>query len=111
MVQLSSVNAVLATDVNGDGRMDLVAGGNLFTFPPQFGRLDASYGHILLGNGRGDFQWVEQRSSGLNVKGQIKDIKEFTTPTNRLLLISQNNEKPVLLKLNRTNSKEKYVFK
>jgi hypothetical protein len=101
MVQLSSVNAVLAVDVNGDGNQDLVAGGNLFTFPPQFGRLDASYGHILLGDGKGGFKWVEQRSSGLNIKGQIKDIKAFNTPGNPLLLITQNDQKPVTLKLNR----------
>jgi hypothetical protein len=101
MVQLSSVNAVLAVDVNGDGNQDLVAGGNLFTFPPQFGRLDASYGHILLGDGKGRFKWVEQRSSGLNIKGQIKDIKAFNTPGNPLLLITQNDQKPVTLKLNR----------
>jgi enediyne biosynthesis protein E4 len=100
MVQLSSVNAVLPTDVNGDGKVDLVAGGNLFTFPPQFGRLDASYGHVLLGNGKGDFQWVEQRSSGLNIKGQIKDIKEFQTPQNHLLLITQNDGKPQMMKVN-----------
>jgi hypothetical protein len=100
MVQLSSVNAVLPTDVNGDGKIDLVAGGNLFTFPPQFGRLDASYGHVLLGNGKGDFQWVEQRSSGLNIKGQIKDIQEFQTPQNHLLLITQNDGKPQMMKVN-----------
>jgi hypothetical protein len=111
MVQLSSVNAVLPTDVNGDGKVDLVAGGNLFTFPPQFGRLDASYGHVLLGNGKGDFQWLEQRSSGLNIKGQIKDIKEFQTPQNHLLLITQNDGKPQMMKVNTNKPGEKYVFK
>jgi hypothetical protein len=88
-----------------------VAGGNLFTFPPQFGRLDASYGHVLLGNGKGDFQWVEQRSSGLNIKGQIKDIKEFQTPQNHLLLITQNDGKPQMMKVNTNKPGEKYVFK
>ncbi|HSC36936.1 MAG TPA: FG-GAP-like repeat-containing protein, partial [Chitinophagaceae bacterium] len=41
MVQLSSVNAVRCTDINGDGAPDLLLGGNDFDFPPQFGRLDA----------------------------------------------------------------------
>ena len=45
--QLSSVNAMYTTDVNGDGYADLIAGGNESWFPPQFGRLDASYGDIL----------------------------------------------------------------
>ncbi|RYY58979.1 MAG: VCBS repeat-containing protein, partial [Chitinophagaceae bacterium] len=42
--QLSSVNAICTTDINGDGKTDLLLGGNLFGFPPQFGQLDASYG-------------------------------------------------------------------
>ena len=34
MVQLSSVNAICPTDINGDGKTDLVMGGNMFDFPP-----------------------------------------------------------------------------
>ena len=47
-VQLSSVNAI-ALRINADSKADMmVLGGNRFTFPPQFGRLDASYGHLIL---------------------------------------------------------------
>ncbi|HET7898685.1 MAG TPA: FG-GAP-like repeat-containing protein, partial [Flavisolibacter sp.] len=63
-VQLSSVNAICPTDINGDGAVDLLLGGNLFTFPPQFGRLDASYGHLLLNNGKGNFTYVDNKTSG-----------------------------------------------
>ena len=42
MVQLSSVNAIAVTDLNKDNKPDLLMGGNLFDFPPQFGRLDGS---------------------------------------------------------------------
>ncbi|MEI9806409.1 MAG: hypothetical protein WDO16_00280 [Bacteroidota bacterium] len=38
MMQLSSVNAIQVVDINLDSRPDLVAGGNMFVFPPQFGR-------------------------------------------------------------------------
>jgi hypothetical protein len=98
-VQLSSVNAVLPTDINGDGKQDLVVGGNLFTFPPQFGRLDASYGQVLLGNGKGAFEPVDQKRSGLNLKGEIKDIQQIKGKTQQWLLITQNNEQPVLVKI------------
>ena len=47
-VQFSSVNAILCTDINHDGKIDLILGGNKFEFLPQFGRLDASYGHVLI---------------------------------------------------------------
>jgi len=99
MVQLSSVNAICTTDVNGDKKADLVLGGNLFDFPPQFGRLDGSYGHVLLNDGTGKFKWVEPSQSGLSVRGAIKDIKEVATAGKRLLLITQNGEQPVLFQL------------
>jgi enediyne biosynthesis protein E4 len=73
-VQFSSVNAIQCTDLNGDGYPDLVLGGNEFGFLPQFGRLDASFGHVLLGNGKGDWSWLEPAKSGLDLTGQIRDI-------------------------------------
>ena len=99
MVQLSSVNAISIADINGDKKADLVLGGNLFDFPPQFGRLDGSYGHVLLNDGTGKFKWIEPRQSGLSLRGAIKDIKEIATTSKRLLLITQNNEQPVLFQL------------
>jgi hypothetical protein len=59
MVQLSSVNAIACTDINGDGFPDLILGGNEFGFLPQFGRLDASFGDILLGDGKGNFTCLD----------------------------------------------------
>jgi hypothetical protein len=40
--QLSSVKAVLATDIDKDGDLDLLTGGNDYNLIPQFSRLDAS---------------------------------------------------------------------
>ncbi len=96
MVQLSSINAVCASDINNDGKADLVLGGNLFTFPPQFGRLDASYGHVLVNKGNGNFGWMENKASGVNLRGEIKDIKEVNTKTGKRFLFTQNDQAPVL---------------
>jgi hypothetical protein len=68
----------------------------MFTFPPQFGRLDASYGHVLVNNGKGDFTDVETKTSGINVKGEVKDIKEIKTKNERYYLFAQNDTLPVL---------------
>ena len=95
-VQLSSVNAICATDINGDGTVDLLLGGNLFTFPPQFGRLDASYGHLLLNNGKSGFTYVDTKTSGINLKGEIKDIRELSNRFGKNYLITQNDSVPVL---------------
>jgi enediyne biosynthesis protein E4 len=99
LVQLSSVNAICPTDVNSDGKTDLLLGGNLFTFPPQFGRLDASYGHVLLNNGKGAFTYLETKASGINVKGEVKDIREMNNKSGRFYLFTQNDSVPVLYRL------------
>jgi hypothetical protein len=97
--QFSSVNAILPTDMNGDGKLDLLLGGNLFTFPPQFCSLDASYGNILLNEGKRNFSVVAQRQAGIEWRGQVKDIKTISVKTGNLLLVLQNNEVPLLYRM------------
>ena len=65
--QLSCINTILCTDINKDGKTDLVLGGNQFHFQPQFARLDASYGHILLNKGKsnGKVLWEPYYTSTL----------------------------------------------
>lgn len=101
MVQLSCVNAILCTDINEDGKVDLLMGGNDFNFLPQFSSLDASYGHVLINKGKAQFDWLPSRESGLSVRGQIKDIKEIMIKEERQFLFLQNDDYPVLYKLNK----------
>lgn len=98
--QLSSVNALCVVDVNGDGKQDVIAGGNRFDFPPQFGRLDAGRGLVLLNRGRGELTAMGSRESGLNLRGSVKGIRVLETKRGRELLFTVNNEAPVLMKLN-----------
>jgi enediyne biosynthesis protein E4 len=99
MVQLSSVNAIEVIDINRDKKPDLVAGGNKFSFPPQFGRLDASCGHVLLNLGGGNFDYVEAKRSGLNLKGAIRDIREIKIKDKQYVLLVQNDDWPALYKI------------
>jgi len=96
MVQLSSVNAVLSTDINHDGHPDLILGGNEFGFLPQFGRLDGSFGHVLLGDGHGHFRYITADRSGLNLPGQIRDVAPLSGKDHLYLLFLQNDEFPAL---------------
>jgi hypothetical protein len=43
------VNAICPLDINNDGYIDLVLGGNQWVLP-QFTRLDSNFGSVLLGN-------------------------------------------------------------
>jgi hypothetical protein len=101
-VQLSSVNVIAIEDVNADGKPDLILGGNDFNLVPQFCRLDASYGHVLLNRGKRQFEWLYPDRSGLEPRGQIRDIVTINEKGERYLMILQNNEIPVLYRLNGT---------
>ncbi|MFI5187596.1 MAG: VCBS repeat-containing protein [Chitinophagales bacterium] len=105
MVQMSSVNAIHCMDVNDDGFIDLVLGGNQFDFQPQLERLDANMGDVLINDGKGNFQWTESSRTGLELRGQLRDIAEIHSGRKKYLLFLQNDEYPLLYRLN--NNKKK----
>ncbi|MBP6025110.1 VCBS repeat-containing protein [Ferruginibacter sp.] len=106
MTQLSCINAIQPIDVNGDGFIDLVTGGNQSGLLPQFEKLDASFGDVLINNGKGEFTWQESKKTGLNLRGELRDIVTIKKTTGTYLLFLQNNEFPFLYKLN-DNAKKK----
>ena len=72
--QFSCVCGISCQDVNGDGYIDILLGGNNFELKPQYSRLDASFGGLLLGNGKGDLTWTPYETSGFFIEGEIKPI-------------------------------------
>ncbi len=100
-VQLSSVHAILCTDIDGDGKTDLLMGGNQFHFQPQFARLDASYGHLLL-NRNGAFEWIAPAQSGLCIRGEIRKILAVKMAAKPVFFFLQNNESPLMYEVNTT---------
>lgn len=103
-VQLSSVNAIWCRDINADGRPDLVMGGNQFGFLPQFGRLDASFGHVLLNRGGRQFTYLTTAQSGVELRGQVRDIVAIKGGGKEQLLFLQNDAAPVLFRPNDARS-------
>ena len=98
-VQFSSLNAMVSTDVNTDGKLDLVMGGNQFGFLPQFGRLDANYGLVLINKGKRVLEVVEDKQSGLAITGQVRDMVLFQQGAQKKVLFLRNNQAPVFMKL------------
>jgi hypothetical protein len=95
-VQLSSLNDFAITDVNGDGIKDIIAGGNKFGFLPQFCRLDASYGSVLINDGKGNFKALSQSESGISIRGEVRGIKIFKQGKQQEVIFIQNNAKPAV---------------
>lgn len=99
--QLSCVCGISCTDLNGDGLTDLILGGNNYEFKPQYSRLDASYGSVLLNAGDGDFAWMDYEDSGFFVKDEVKHLEIFTAKDGKKYLITAiNNQKPKIHLLN-----------
>jgi hypothetical protein len=57
-------------------------------------------GDVLINNGTGGFTWIGAGKSGLNLRGQLRDIKEIHGHRKDYLLFLQNDEYPVLYQVN-----------
>ena len=69
--QYAPVYAIVSEDFNKDGNLDMVLFGNNDHFKLRLGKFDANYGTMLLGDGNGGFEYVNQLDSGLKIKGDI----------------------------------------
>ncbi len=102
MVQLSCVCGITCMDVNGDGLMDIILGGNNFEFKPQFSRLDANYGSLLLNKGNNEFEWEDYSKSGFFVRNEIKHIAQFEDKSGATYIITAiNNDIPKVFKISK----------
>ncbi|GJM34392.1 MAG: hypothetical protein DHS20C18_33930 [Saprospiraceae bacterium] len=98
-VQFSCVCGIYCADLNGDAQLDLVMAGNDSGFLPQFSKLDASFGHVLINQGNGDFSRMENRESGFFIRGDVKQFVKVTIGGEPYLLATINEQKPKLFKV------------
>ncbi|MEM8526485.1 MAG: VCBS repeat-containing protein [Bacteroidota bacterium] len=95
-VQFSCVCDIHCTDLNGDGAKDLVLGGNDAGFRPQFSKLDASFGHVLINQNNGTFKRISNKESGFFVRGDLKSLQAIQLGEKEYLIATLNNKRPVL---------------
>ena len=89
--QLSSINAILPRDVDGDGRLDLVTAGNLYASEVETPRNDAGIGLVLLGDGKGGFSPLPATESGFFAPGDVKDLAWVETAQGPLVFVANND--------------------
>ncbi|MCL6217290.1 VCBS repeat-containing protein [Zunongwangia pacifica] len=98
--QFSSIYAIETLDVNNDGNLDIIIAGNDYDLKPQFSRLDANYGLVLINDGNGHFKAETSEKTGLFFKGQVRDLKVIQNKKGeKCLLVGINNKKPKMYKL------------
>jgi len=86
-------------DVNKDTYPDIIEAGNWVDLLPQFSRVDASYGNVLINDGQGDFSTMPASNTGLYVPGETRDIISFKYKNEERFLFLENDDYPVMYKL------------
>jgi hypothetical protein len=100
-VQLSCVCSISCVDVNKDGFLDILMGGNNFEFKPQYSRLDANEGTLLINKEGLSFEWQDYNTSGFVVENEVKHLRQFKDKNGKIYVITAiNNEKPKIFKIN-----------
>jgi len=102
--QLAPVYGILATDVDQDGHVDLLFAGNFDGFKPEIGRMAASHGLVLRGDGKGRFRPVRGDASGFVVPGQSRDIARVRTAHGDMFVVARNNDRPLIFRGNRAKA-------
>ena len=98
--QIAPVYGVLASDVDGDGKPDLLLAGNFDGVKPEIGKMSAGYGLYLRGDGKGHFTPERELQSGFFVPGQARDIQRVRTRTGSVYVVARNNDRPLIFRSN-----------
>ena len=99
--QYAPVYSILSLDANNDGKKDLLLAGNNSWTRIKFGRYSANHGILLIGDGKGNFSYVSQVNSGLNVRGNVRSILEIKTGDGAKIFFGMNNGPVLSYRLNR----------
>jgi hypothetical protein len=75
--QFAPVTQILVNDYDNDGKPDMLLLGNRSDNRLKLGSMDANYGCLLKGDGKGGFTYVTQDASGLSVLGDVKSAIEI----------------------------------
>jgi hypothetical protein len=97
--QIAPVYGLLAEDITGDGKLDLLLAGNFEGFKPDIGPLNAGRGLLLQGDGKGGFTPIPPSRSGFRVTGQARGIARARAgASGTLYIVARNNESPLVFR-------------
>lgn len=86
--QMTPIFTFETADFDNDGIKDFYAGGNFYRLKPEIGRHDGLQGGYFKGLGKGKFRYVTPTASGLQAKGEVRDVKTIDNQ----LIIARNNQ-------------------
>ncbi len=92
LAQVSKVMVLRTEDIDKDGQLDVILGGNFNGASMYQARYDAFFGLILKGNGKGGFKALIPTDTGFLQEGDVRDIKTVRTPKGPLYFVTRNSD-------------------
>ncbi|WP_229208913.1 VCBS repeat-containing protein [Dyadobacter luticola] len=82
-------------DANGDRLPDVLMMGNFYNPNIQMGRYDADFGTVLINRGNCDFS--AEPIHGLQIKGQVKKLRNIKLKSGNAIVAARNDDKLVVI--------------
>jgi enediyne biosynthesis protein E4 len=97
--QESKIFGLIAVDLDGDGKKDILSGGNYFSYRVQLGRSDASLGLFMKGISNQNFLVIDPPLSGVYIDGDVRAMTAIKNKSGEtLILVAKNNDIVQVLK-------------
>ncbi len=93
--QLSPVNDILALDINGDRKKDLIMAGNFMYAETETGEMDAGNGVVLIQQTDGVFQYMDNRMHGFWAQNEVRDLALIQLANGQVAILIANNRGPI----------------
>ncbi len=99
MAQIAPIKGIIASDLDGDGNLDLLVAGNLYDTEPNTPRADAGNGLWLRGDGRGHFTPVPPTESGFLAPLNVSDMALIKTNAGMAVLVANTGDSLQVFKI------------
>lgn len=96
-LQFSTLNACTLADLNGDGRLEAILGGNFYECNIEMGRYDANFGNVLRFGKNGEMQVFPL--GDLRIKGQARRIETIKISNKPAFVFARNNAPCIVIKV------------
>jgi hypothetical protein len=104
--QFAPIYGLTSRDVDGNGRPEVITGGNMYGVRSRQGRYDASYGTFLHRQG-GEWTAMPAPASNLYLEGQVRALRLLEGSDETLyLLAARNDARPQVFRLRPSSDEE-----
>ena len=83
------------------GILDFILAGNQSAARVRIGVIDANFGQLYEGDGKGHFKYIPQIQSGFKFKGDVRSLKSLVVGGDTYILVGVNNLDIESYKLNK----------